>query len=169
MARMRSAMQASILVMLVACALLAGASCSGTPARELSPAPSNTSAISEVERVLRDRIGLLSEGTVNGVITLVRVGDETRVVTVGLADAAAKEPMRPDATFPIASVTKTMVATAILQQVESGKLALDDSVEKWLPRHRHKGRPDDDWAAAQPPQWRPRAAGGLNSPHTLTR
>ena len=119
--------------------LLAGASCSGKPARELSPAPSDTSAISGVERLLRDRINVLSEGTVAGVITLVRVGNETRIVTVGLADTAAKEPIRSDNTFPIASVTKPMVATAVLQQVEAGKLTLDDTVEQWLPRTVTKG------------------------------
>jgi D-alanyl-D-alanine carboxypeptidase len=112
---------------------MAGAGCGGEQARDPSPAPSAVSRIGEVERGLRDRVALLSEGTVTGVITLVRVGDETRVVTVGLADAAAEEPMRPGDTFPIASVTKPMVATAVLQQVESGRLTLDDSVEKWLP------------------------------------
>ena len=120
-------------MILAGVALIAGAGCGGEQARDPSPAPSAVSRIGEVERGLRDRVALLSEGTITGVITMVRVGDETRVVTVGLADAAAKEPMRPGDTFPIASVTKPMVATAILQQVESGKLTLDDTVEKWLP------------------------------------
>jgi D-alanyl-D-alanine carboxypeptidase len=120
-------------VILAGVALMAGAGCGGEPAQDPSPAPSAVSRIGEVERSLRDRVALLSEGTVTGVITLVRVGDETRVVTVGLADAAAKEPMRPGDMFPIGSVTKPMVATAVLQQVESGKLTLDDTVEKWLP------------------------------------
>ena len=120
-------------MILAGVALMAAAGCGVEQARDASPAPSAVSRIGEVERGLRDRVALLSEGTVTGVITLVRVGDETRVVTVGLADAAAKEPMRPGDTFPIASVTKPMVATAVLQQVESGKLTLDDTVEKWLP------------------------------------
>jgi CubicO group peptidase (beta-lactamase class C family) len=100
-------------VILAGVALMAGAGCGGEQARDPSPVPSAVSRIGEVERGLRDRVALLSEGTVTGVITLVRVGDETRVVTVGLADAVAKEPMRPGDTFPIASVTKPMVATAV--------------------------------------------------------
>ncbi len=144
--------------------LLAGASCSGKPARELSPAPSDTSAISGVERLLRDRINVLSEGTVAGVITLVRVGNETRIVTVGLAHTAAKEPIRSDNTFPIASVTKPMVATAVLQQVEAGKLTLDDTVEQWLPRTVTKGDRMTIRQLSQPPQWCPRAAGGRKAP-----
>ena len=126
-------------MLLAVVALIAGGSCGGEPARQPSSAPGDGSAINEVERDLRDRITLLSEGTVTGVISLVRVGDETRVVTVGLADAAAKEPLQRENTFPIASVTKPMVATAVLQQVEAGKLTLDDTVEQWLPRTVTKG------------------------------
>jgi D-alanyl-D-alanine carboxypeptidase len=121
-------------VILAGVALIAGAGCGGEQGRDPSPAPSAEARIGEVERVLRDRVALLSEGTtITGVTTMVRVGDETRIVTVGLADAAAKEPMRPGDTFPIASLTKPMVATAILQEVESRKLTLDDTLEKWLP------------------------------------
>ena len=119
-------------MILAGVALIAGAGCGGEQARD--PSPSAVSRIGEVERVLRDRVALLLEGTtITGAITMVRVGDETRIVTVGLADAAAKAPMRPGDTFPIASVTKPMVATAILQQVEARKLTLDDTVEEWLP------------------------------------
>jgi len=138
MSRRRFVRQSSLGVLLAVAALIAG-SCVGEPARQPSSAPGDGSAINEVERDLRDRITLLSEGTVTGVISLVRVGDETRVVTVGLSDAAAKEPLQRENTFPIASVTKPMVATAVLQQVEAGKLTLDDTVEQWLPRTVTKG------------------------------
>jgi tetratricopeptide (TPR) repeat protein len=40
---------------------------------------------------------------------------------------------RKDTIFPIASITKTITATAILQQVEKGKIRLDDSAAKYLP------------------------------------
>ena len=35
--------------------------------------------------------------------------------------------------FKIASLTKTYVATVVLQLVGEGKLNLSDSVEQWLP------------------------------------
>ena len=120
-------------VLLTALALIVVAGCSGEQAPNPSAASSSMSRIGAVERGLRERVDLLSRGTVTGVIALVRVGDETRIVTVGLANAAAQAPMRSGDTFPITSVTKPMVATAILQQVESGRLILDDTVEKWLP------------------------------------
>jgi D-alanyl-D-alanine carboxypeptidase len=41
--------------------------------------------------------------------------------------------MRPTDRFWIRSVTKTFVATVVLQLVGEGKLRLDDSVERRLP------------------------------------
>ena len=41
-------------------------------------------------------------------------------------------PLKPDDLFRIASVSKTFVATAIMQLVERGKLSLDDDVNKHL-------------------------------------
>ncbi|HEX5656981.1 MAG TPA: serine hydrolase domain-containing protein [Polyangiales bacterium] len=38
-----------------------------------------------------------------------------------------------DAQFRVASVSKTFAAVVVLQLVQEGKLALSDSVEKWLP------------------------------------
>jgi D-alanyl-D-alanine carboxypeptidase len=35
--------------------------------------------------------------------------------------------------FRIGSVTKTFVATVVLQLVAEGKVALDDDVDRWLP------------------------------------
>jgi CubicO group peptidase (beta-lactamase class C family) len=46
----------------------------------------------------------------------------------GLADREAKKPVRPDALFRIASVSKPITAVAVLQLVEQKKLGLDDPV-----------------------------------------
>jgi D-alanyl-D-alanine carboxypeptidase len=67
------------------------------------------------------------------VLALVRVGDETRVVTAGLANVRTKEPMSAAHRFPVASVTKSMVAAVVMQLVEQGTLSLDDTTEDWLP------------------------------------
>jgi D-alanyl-D-alanine carboxypeptidase len=42
--------------------------------------------------------------------------------------------MRSSYRFRIASVTKTFVATVVLELVGEGRLGLDDPVERWLPR-----------------------------------
>ncbi|MGK4583951.1 serine hydrolase domain-containing protein [Kitasatospora sp. HPMI-4] len=53
--------------------------------------------------------------------------------TSGVADLTARRPVPRDGTFRIASVTKTFVATVILQLAGDRRLSLDDSVERWLP------------------------------------
>ncbi len=52
---------------------------------------------------------------------------------VGLADREAAAPMREDAVFRLASVSKPFVSVAIMRLVEEGKLSLADPVTKWLP------------------------------------
>jgi D-alanyl-D-alanine carboxypeptidase len=51
----------------------------------------------------------------------------------GVADLGTRRPMRPDVRFRIGSVTKSFVATVALQLVAERRLALSDSVERWLP------------------------------------
>ena len=75
-----------------------------------------------------------------GAIVLVRVGDRTQVLASGLADASRQQPMRRDHRFPIQSITKTMVATVVLQLVAERELALDDTVEDVLPGLLPQGR-----------------------------
>ena len=50
----------------------------------------------------------------------------------GLADREAGTPNTPDTKFRIASMNKMFTAVAILQLVESGGLALDDPIGKYL-------------------------------------
>ena len=45
------------------------------------------------------------------------------------------QPLRPDAIFRIASMTKPITAVAALIQVERGKLSLEDPVCKYLPQY----------------------------------
>jgi D-alanyl-D-alanine carboxypeptidase len=55
------------------------------------------------------------------------------VATSGVADLTTRRPVSPHGSFRIASVTKTFVATVILQLAGDGRLSLDDTVERWLP------------------------------------
>ena len=59
--------------------------------------------------------------------------DGAWVGVTGTATAAGKAaPARGDHTR-IGSITKTFIAATVLRLVGEGKLALDDSLEKWLP------------------------------------
>lgn len=68
--------------------------------------------------------------------TLARVRENGSTVwkgAAGVADLATGAPADPDGRFRIGSVTKTFVATVVLQLVVEHRLGLDDSVESRLP------------------------------------
>lgn len=52
---------------------------------------------------------------------------------VGYADVAGKEPMKKDAIFWIASMTKPITSAAFMMLVDEGKVSLDDPVSKYIP------------------------------------
>src|ERR1051326_4458963 len=55
------------------------------------------------------------------------------VEAVGYSDVTKAIPMKTDALFWIASMSKPMTATALMMLVEEGKVKLTDPVEKYLP------------------------------------
>lgn len=61
--------------------------------------------------------------------------DHGRVTAVqsGVADIAADSPMDAQATYRIGSLTKTYVATAVLQLVDKHRIALSDPARRYLP------------------------------------
>lgn len=60
-------------------------------------------------------------------------GRGTWVRALGLGDLATKQPFAATDKIRIASITKTFVATAVLQLVDAGKLGLDDVLAKYVP------------------------------------
>ena len=50
----------------------------------------------------------------------------------GVSNIARRTPMRADDHVRIASITKTFTATAILQQVDRGRLKLSDKLSRWV-------------------------------------
>ncbi len=62
----------------------------------------------------------------------------------GWADMARQAPMTPDTLLPIASVSKTVTAAAVMQLWEKGLFQLDDDVNRYLPfRMVNPHLPDD--------------------------
>ena len=64
---------------------------------------------------------------------LARDGDRTTILAGGYGNVKQKTAVKPTDRFRVGSVTKTFVATVVLQLVAEGKLALDDTVEQRLP------------------------------------
>ncbi|GES28250.1 serine hydrolase domain-containing protein [Streptomyces angustmyceticus] len=83
-----------------------------------------------LQHILETYIG---DGPVPGAVTLVARGDRVEVQAVGSSDAEGSSPMARDSIFRIASLTKPVVAAAVMMLVEEGRLGLADPVAKWLP------------------------------------
>lgn len=68
-----------------------------------------------------------------GMAGAVWMGDKVWKRAGGYANLEQKTPYDPAANVRIASVTKSFVATAVLQLVDAGALKLDDVLEKFVP------------------------------------
>ncbi|MEU8685293.1 serine hydrolase domain-containing protein [Streptomyces sp. NPDC048611] len=75
----------------------------------------------------------LGDGAAPGAVGLVARGDRTEVRAVGSVDTDGTSPMTRESIFRIASLTKPVVAAAVMMLVEDGRIALDDPVAPWLP------------------------------------
>src|SRR5262249_32081000 len=81
-------------------------------------------------RIVQDAV---ANENIPGAIALVtRKGKVIREEAFGLSDVENKKPMTPTTLCWIASITKPVTVASAMKLVESGKLSLDDSVEKFL-------------------------------------
>lgn len=72
-----------------------------------------------------------------GAVTVVaRRGHIAHFEAQGLMDIEADMPMRKDAIFPIASMSKPITGVAIMMLVEEGKVRLSDPVSRFIPEFR---------------------------------
>src|SRR5690349_11341872 len=69
-----------------------------------------------------------------GVFAEVRDDDEVWRGAAGVADVGTGRPITADMRHRVGSITKTFTAAAVLQQVESGRIALDTPIGHYLPR-----------------------------------
>ncbi|MBH5333960.1 beta-lactamase family protein [Streptomyces pactum] len=73
------------------------------------------------------------EGGTPGVTAQARDGRGVWRAAVGTGDLRTGKPRGTEDRFRVASITKTFVATVLLQMEAEGKLDLDDTVDRWLP------------------------------------
>ena len=84
----------------------------------------------------------LAENRIVGAVVLVaQDGEIVYRRSAGLANRERGIPMREDAVFRLASLTKPLVTAAALRMVELGKIALADPVTRYLPDF-HPALPD---------------------------
>lgn len=120
--------------------LLAALAAAPLQAQRLVLAP--TPAAATVEGVSTARLrnltaaldGYTAKGTlVGGVLRVQRHGKVVYEHAFGMRDREAKDSMRPDAIFRIASQTKALVSVGIMMLQEEGKLLIDQPVSRYLP------------------------------------
>ncbi len=74
-------------------------------------------------------LGPLQPGAVLGL----QRGDDLQLFAAGFMEREQLRPMRPDAIFRISSMSKPIIALALLQLVWEGSVQLHDPVSRWLP------------------------------------
>ncbi len=80
-----------------------------------------------------------------GVVALVASKDKVLdLEAAGYASLANKTPMRKDAVFWIASMSKSLTGATLMMLIDEGKVSLDDSVEKYLPEFKGQQIKDAD-------------------------
>jgi CubicO group peptidase (beta-lactamase class C family) len=78
--------------------------------------------------------GWVERNELGGYVSLVvRQGKVVDVEVRGVRDAGKDEPLRADALFRVASMTKPVTSVAALILMEEGKLLLSDPISRWLP------------------------------------
>jgi len=91
--------------------------------------PQSSSAIDEAMR------GAIARKDIAGVVAM--AADRKGVIyqgAFGVADLGEARPVKLDALFRIASMTKAITSTAAMQLIEQGRFGLEDPVEKYLPQ-----------------------------------
>ena len=101
-------------------------------------APSTPARFAAVERVAAESRRTLGSPGLSVAVVL----DDTLAWSAGfgLADVENDVPARGDSVYRIASISKTMAATAVMQLVERGQVALDDPIQKYVPAFPTKGK-----------------------------
>jgi D-alanyl-D-alanine carboxypeptidase len=95
-------------------------------------APRVTGAQAERPDLQRALDAVVASGATSALVD-VRDGSTVWRGSSGVAEIGTSLPVAPDGTFRAGSVTKSFVATVVLQLAAEDRLRLDDSVERWLP------------------------------------
>ncbi len=103
-----------------------------------SAAPASTPNPSPIAARLQQALdGMRAKLSIPGVSVAILWDDgRTWVGASGMRNVAAGDPMTPGTAFAFASISKTFTAAVVLQLVQEGRLALDNSVAPLLPQYK---------------------------------
>jgi D-alanyl-D-alanine carboxypeptidase len=112
---------------MLACATALAAACGGSDVKQPALRPIDAAAMQgTVERLAKEML-------VPGAVVILRTPNGDFTATYGVTTYRGTVPTGFDQHLRVGSNTKTWVGTVILQQVQEGRLRLDDTVSKYRP------------------------------------
>jgi D-alanyl-D-alanine carboxypeptidase len=98
------------------------------------PAAASSAPAGPIDRgALRTALAAVHAAGVPAVQAEVRDGGRTWSGAAGVADLSTGRPARAGMRHRVGSITKSFVATTVLQLAAEGRVGLDDPVGRWLP------------------------------------
>jgi D-alanyl-D-alanine carboxypeptidase len=105
----------------------------GLAAPAMAAAGTTGAGAADDHRATRQAVRAAVKDGVPGVTLTAKEGRSTWSTTAGVGNLRTHAPRSADDRYRVGSITKTFVATVLLQLEAEGRLSLDDKVEKWLP------------------------------------
>ncbi|WP_208615020.1 serine hydrolase domain-containing protein [Streptomyces caeruleatus] len=112
---------------------LVAATAVALPMALAAPALAATPAGAGHHDATREAMEAAVDAGVPGVTATAKDGHGTWSATAGVGNLETRKPRSAEDRYRVGSITKTFVATVLLQLEAQGRLSLDDTVEKWLP------------------------------------
>jgi CubicO group peptidase (beta-lactamase class C family) len=126
---------ARLAALVVSVAAIAAAVAAGTPSAKPEDVGLSSARLERIRSLIR---GHIDAQDFSGAVTIVaRKAKLVHFEAQGFADSEAQKPMRTDALFALASMTKPVTAVAVLMLMEEGKLVLSDPVSKFIPEFKN--------------------------------
>jgi D-alanyl-D-alanine carboxypeptidase len=98
------------------------------------PGAASSAPADPIDRgALRRALAAVHAAGVPAVQAEVRDAGRTWSGAAGVADLSTGAPAKPDMRHRVGSITKSFVATTVLQLVAEGEVGLDDPIGRWLP------------------------------------
>src|SRR5512134_1904141 len=129
---MKTTMARSVGIVLLSVALTAAAALPSVKPEEVGL---SSERLQRINQLIQRSI---DQHQITGAVTMVsRKGKVAHFEAIGQMDLEAKAPMRKDAIFRIASMSKPITGVAILMLMEEGKLRLTDPVSRFIPEFKN--------------------------------
>ncbi|SEI82549.1 CubicO group peptidase, beta-lactamase class C family [Dyadobacter sp. SG02] len=105
------------------------------PVRVTNPDAKTAEKIAKIEDIFRRK----RNAGFNGNVLIVQKGQILYQNSFGFAHMRAKDTLTTDSRFQLASLSKPFTAVAVLKLIQEGRVALDDSVQRFFPDFPYHG------------------------------